>query len=221
MGGVTYGKQTMKCWSHYSHLIVSRHPSCKRKERARQHAEIQRRAMAQAAAAMAQAAAALAAHQQQMLTMEAVDGMSPSDRESFVKNFLKTEIMTASRAKQMMADGDVEEQATGSMCTMITVIRADSTGALSDTKPECSRDLKSSLRDVSGFWSHSGGADGLSQRHPHCAICLERLNINEEIGLSQNGACPHVFHKACISEWLLKHKDCPVCRRKFLDLVSM
>lgn len=131
-----------------------------------------------------------------------VDGMSRSDREAYVKNFLKTCVMTKDRLQQMtMAQVDEEEmQVEGG--SMLSVDGA--TGS-----------LVSSIREDSGFWSVGGVA---SQRLPHCAICLERLKVGEDVGLSQNVKCPHVFHKVCITEWLMANKECPVCRRKYLDL---
>ncbi|CAD8103327.1 unnamed protein product [Paramecium sonneborni] len=42
-----------------------------------------------------------------------------------------------------------------------------------------------------------------------CTICLEDSGNPVEIQLD----CGHVFHKDCISEWLLREKHCPVCKR--------
>lgn len=53
-----------------------------------------------------------------------------------------------------------------------------------------------------------------------CAICLERFVHDEEICCSHNRNCLHRFHRPCISAWLLKHEDCPCCRRNYLDLES-
>jgi len=50
----------------------------------------------------------------------------------------------------------------------------------------------------------------------HCLVCLERLeNI---VSWSTNANCGHVFHHACIKEWLLTHADCPLCRCTFLPV---
>jgi len=53
-----------------------------------------------------------------------------------------------------------------------------------------------------------------------CAICLERFQPDEEICCSHNKNCAHRFHRPCISAWLLKHEDCPCCRRNYLDFES-
>lgn len=56
--------------------------------------------------------------------------------------------------------------------------------------------------------------------HQQCAICIEKFHPGEEICRSHNRDCPHVFHRSCISSWLLSHEDCPCCRRKYLDFES-
>ncbi|KAL7486386.1 hypothetical protein ACHAW6_013436 [Cyclotella cf. meneghiniana] len=54
-----------------------------------------------------------------------------------------------------------------------------------------------------------------------CAICLCDYTIGDLIVLSPNKACPHVFHRECIVEWLVKMQDrtpCPCCRQPFIEL---
>jgi hypothetical protein len=41
-----------------------------------------------------------------------------------------------------------------------------------------------------------------------CSICLEYLCNDENITETQ---CNHIFHKKCISLWLTKSNDCPLC----------
>ena len=61
-----------------------------------------------------------------------------------------------------------------------------------------------------------------------CIICLEDFKSNEEIKMleSTNKAafekvetstldCGHKFHRKCISDWLKKEENCPICRTKF------
>lgn len=59
-----------------------------------------------------------------------------------------------------------------------------------------------------------------SMRVPHCAICLERLRVGEMVGLApvNQKACIHVYHKECISEWLVQHNECTLCKEDcFVD----
>jgi len=49
-----------------------------------------------------------------------------------------------------------------------------------------------------------------------CVICFNELNDGDMVGWSEH--CDHIFHKDCIHSWLLKHPECPICRRNFLNL---
>jgi hypothetical protein len=50
-----------------------------------------------------------------------------------------------------------------------------------------------------------------------CPICLEIYRLGDTICISKVAECDHVFHQACVSEWLSKHDQCPLCR---IDLMS-
>ncbi len=43
-----------------------------------------------------------------------------------------------------------------------------------------------------------------------CSICLEDYAAKQT--LKHLPICGHVFHKACIDVWLVKHNQCPQCR---------
>mmetsp|Transcript_9958 Transcript_9958/g.18698 ORF Transcript_9958/g.18698 Transcript_9958/m.18698 type:complete len:276 (-) Transcript_9958:70-897(-) len=49
-----------------------------------------------------------------------------------------------------------------------------------------------------------------------CSICMSRYKEGDEICWSRNEKCYHAFHLTCMLEWLLKHNDCPLCRRNYL-----
>ena len=56
-----------------------------------------------------------------------------------------------------------------------------------------------------------------------CIICLENLNENvEDENFKINTLpCGHKYHFKCLSEWMLKHKNCPMCREHIeIDLPS-
>jgi hypothetical protein len=45
-----------------------------------------------------------------------------------------------------------------------------------------------------------------------CSICLEIYRLGDKICVSNVDECNHVFHQACVSEWLWTHDQCPLCR---------
>ena len=51
---------------------------------------------------------------------------------------------------------------------------------------------------------------------PTCSICLDEIEIKNGLKIR---SCGHIFHKDCISEWVDKRNNCPLCRtvvkRKF------
>lgn len=49
-----------------------------------------------------------------------------------------------------------------------------------------------------------------------CSICMCRYKEGDEICWSRNEKCYHAFHLVCMLEWLMKHNDCPMCRRNYL-----
>lgn len=50
-----------------------------------------------------------------------------------------------------------------------------------------------------------------------CTICLEPYKENEEICWSKNEKCSHSFHLDCMTNWLMDHDDCPICRSEYLQ----
>ena len=56
----------------------------------------------------------------------------------------------------------------------------------------------------------AGEGDSMS---PECSICLERCGDAD--GLIRLH-CKHVFHSACLEQWLRSHGDCPYCRASVL-----
>ncbi len=51
--------------------------------------------------------------------------------------------------------------------------------------------------------------DMLTQESKICSICTEPIENDLHMTV-----CCHLFHKACVSNWIIKHKTCPVCRVK-------
>ena len=47
-----------------------------------------------------------------------------------------------------------------------------------------------------------------------CSLCLDEFATQETCTLS----CNHGFHIKCITKWLIRKQECPLCRKKFYDL---
>ncbi|XP_050062819.1 uncharacterized protein LOC114127732 [Aphis gossypii] len=45
-----------------------------------------------------------------------------------------------------------------------------------------------------------------------CAVCLDDFVIKEE---AMKLMCDHIFHEECITNWIIVHGTCPVCRRYY------
>lgn len=52
-----------------------------------------------------------------------------------------------------------------------------------------------------------------------CVICTDRLNPNEKISYL-DGCKIHAFHEKCITRWNIENNTCPVCRRKFNNILN-
>jgi hypothetical protein len=53
-----------------------------------------------------------------------------------------------------------------------------------------------------------------------CSICLQNFEIgNEQDEDRIKLPCDHEFHRACIREWLLHQRSCPLCRNKLKTMM--
>jgi len=50
------------------------------------------------------------------------------------------------------------------------------------------------------------------QEADDCPICLDTFQIDEMVAWSADPNCNHVFHHACVKEWLIRKPHCPSCR---------
>ncbi|XP_037808782.1 E3 ubiquitin-protein ligase TRAIP [Lucilia sericata] len=48
----------------------------------------------------------------------------------------------------------------------------------------------------------------------NCVICAELFNASDDVHVT---SCGHMFHIACLSQWLQRSKTCPQCRNKCTD----
>lgn len=53
---------------------------------------------------------------------------------------------------------------------------------------------------------------------PECPICFQEISTsaNSSVEVIQIKSCKHFFHTQCISSWLQKQLNCPVCRKDIL-----
>jgi hypothetical protein len=83
-------------------------------------------------------------------------------------------------------------------------------------------DQEASIIDIEAHRSKSlekNATDETNVAKPECMICLSPYEMGETIAWAKAEECVHVFHKECITEWLLKdHDDCPLCRTNILFL---
>lgn len=50
-----------------------------------------------------------------------------------------------------------------------------------------------------------------------CQICQEDYLPVEILAGSKNEECLHQFHLHCVTEWLVKNDECPICRRSYFE----
>ena len=60
---------------------------------------------------------------------------------------------------------------------------------------------------------------GIHDTDDTCNICLEPFTENDEITTSIVSKCSHGFHRQCITDWLMKHNECPCCRGTFIEKI--
>ncbi|KAH0705437.1 hypothetical protein KY290_010131 [Solanum tuberosum] len=57
------------------------------------------------------------------------------------------------------------------------------------------------------------GVNNQTETKEICAICQAEFEHEESIGTL---GCGHEYHTGCIKQWLLRKKDCPMCRASVL-----
>lgn len=50
-----------------------------------------------------------------------------------------------------------------------------------------------------------------------CPICLYDFVNGDEVCKSKSTKCKHIFHRQCITKWLMWHYDCPCCRFPYIE----
>lgn len=73
-------------------------------------------------------------------------------------------------------------------------------------------DIKESIitSDMLNEYLENNTSNCISNDNIDCCICLDKLEENHKsIALE----CSHRFHMSCISNWLKKELNCPLCRK--------
>lgn len=65
--------------------------------------------------------------------------------------------------------------------------------------------------------SQQSTCSGISEEGNECPICLDTFKKDQSFSQARGGQCKHIFHEYCLTPWLLKHDDCPCCRKKIID----
>jgi len=84
--------------------------------------------------------------------------------------------------------------------------------SLSEPNPERQGLTPTEIADLPGpeEWTGAHGRADSHEEH-ECPICLNNLAVGERV--RRLCGCEHIFHKSCIDLWLLRHADCPLCKR--------
>lgn len=122
------------------------------------------------------------------------------DIEASIKD--ESQIIASSDEVQTDDDNSIDVE------TAMEVISINDSDPCIIDEPCCSVDIESII-DSSAH-----------QQLPCCVICLERFHIGDEISYSIDPLCAHEYHTTCIVEWLMKHPNCPYCRRLYIPLPS-
>jgi hypothetical protein len=75
----------------------------------------------------------------------------------------------------------------------------------------------SSRSVVSRSFRAAGASVRQFQRKKECSICLSGYEAGETFCWAKTDQCNHVFHDACIGEWLKDHDECPLCRADIVN----
>ena len=57
----------------------------------------------------------------------------------------------------------------------------------------------------------------LNEENKKCLICLEEYVNNDNVIYLP---CFHIFHKKCITQWIKKQANCPLCKININDIIK-
>ncbi len=80
---------------------------------------------------------------------------------------------------------------------------------------EIKRLLKEDILNIEERRNICNRLEGIKDNGEDCSICLNPLEnvIGNNCSVVCTKPCGHAFHKKCINKWLVKNKNCPLCRQ--------
>jgi len=121
----------------------------------------------------------------------------PDSSDAAVLEQLQLDLVTIERIFQSLLGGPYQGSGNGSTAD-IQVLTAN------DSCPPASQIAIDTLPSI-----HIAEEDLEDENNRSCCICFGDHNLNEKVARLP---CGHLFHHACVSEWLHKHCTCPFCR---------
>jgi Ring finger domain len=73
-----------------------------------------------------------------------------------------------------------------------------------------------SLRQISELHEEQFSSKRSFGEEEGCAICQAVFEETHRVCESNCSDCKHMFHESCMTDWLLKHRSCPICRVPYL-----
>mmetsp|Transcript_54329 Transcript_54329/g.101864 ORF Transcript_54329/g.101864 Transcript_54329/m.101864 type:complete len:228 (+) Transcript_54329:34-717(+) len=61
-----------------------------------------------------------------------------------------------------------------------------------------------------GMGSSTSPEHHACDKHQDCAICLDSFQVGDSVRILP---CFHMFHKACVDQWLTSSQLCPICKQ--------
>ncbi|KAH0472297.1 MAG: uncharacterized protein KVP18_004864 [Porospora cf. gigantea A] len=86
--------------------------------------------------------------------------------------------------------------------------------------PNDAENLRATLTKAASFLAPIPlGTSDTNDPPKECSVCLRNYSSDETVTLLPCNKF-HLFHKACISEWFEKSRQCPLCRADIVELVD-
>jgi len=121
----------------------------------------------------------------------------PDSSDAAVLEQLQLDLVTIERIFQSLLGGPYQGSGTGGAADLQLL-------AANDSCPPASQVAIDTLPSI-----HIAEEDLEDENNRSCCICFGDHNLSEKVARLP---CGHLFHHACVGEWLHKHCTCPFCR---------